>query len=287
MIIATVTVPIVRRGTGCRETKFHPRGGVSSGAGVRGRGIWASTKGIRCVRRCPSPGPSRSLAERETRRRGMELVRGAPLSRPSPPNCGERRRAVDFGSTTDIELAPDRAPSPPAPLPRCRGRKGRIRSLFREGASHLPPPRSLRGRAGGRRTLRATPTEAHRRLPHINLPRQFRGRGPVVPAREGACAELLRRADIPAPYINLPQSFLGEVGEWCEPGGGAARANCPKRLVPPARLTGWRRRDARWGGSGPGGARRGWRQGRPWRFRGRRWACGAPPRPSRRSPRPR
>jgi hypothetical protein len=22
-------------------------------------------------------------------------------------------------------------------------------------------------------------------------------------------------------YINLPQGYLGEVGEWCSPGGGA------------------------------------------------------------------
>src|SRR5687767_6946968 len=93
---------------------------------------------------------------------------------------GERRGEAAAGvpgSTNGITLAPDGAPSPPAPLPRCAGERGefdpatngidlrprsptpgpsplvprgegRIRSRRDRLPAVLPPPRSLWGRAG-------------------------------------------------------------------------------------------------------------------------------------------
>src|SRR3990170_3026910 len=83
-------------------------------------------------------------------------------------------RGGETGSAKDIELRP-------------RGERGRIRSRFDTLLCRSPSSTQFvgEGRGGGGPPSRTSPSEAPGSLPYLNLPRQFRGGGPVVPARRG------------------------------------------------------------------------------------------------------
>jgi hypothetical protein len=191
---------------------------------------------------------------RHVLRRASRCVRAVPLPRPLPVRSSRRGEygAARIGARRQgsncVRGAPPYSPRL-APPPKTPGGGG-LRSRF-EGASHLPPPRCLWGRAGegGGPPSRTDPAEAHRPLPYVNLPRQFRGRWAGGAGPEGACAEL-SGAPHPLPHTQPPPVFLGEVGGWCPPGGGAPdaaiRLKRSKRLCdvyPPSRAVcgrGWR-----------------------------------------------
>ena len=125
---------------------------------TRVREYWCASDGLRAASAAPPPGslnlahlPQKNLGEvgvadgAKARRRGSHCVRGGP----------------------------------PRPLPARSSRRGENSIALRNGASHLPPPRSLWGRAGGGGRLPLAP-----RLPeHSNaravypLSRAVCGRG--------------------------------------------------------------------------------------------------------------
>jgi hypothetical protein len=153
-----------------------------------------------CGPRGPSPGPSPLVPRGEGRIRSrFERHRTASAGRPpspglSPPNCrGERRTSIP------------------------------LRQVRR--TSHAV----WGGRAGerGGPPSRAIPSQLTALSPHINLPRQFRGRWAGGAGPEGACPES-SEAPHTLPHVNLPQTFLGEVGGWCPPGGGAPERPGPQ-----------------------------------------------------------
>ncbi len=162
-------------------------------------------------RGAPPPTPPRSfLTERGERRSRWGRIGSHPHSW-----LDDRHRTVSPGAPL----------SRPLPPPNCRGER-RNSIPLRQGASHLPPPRSLRGRAGeggahhpapphpkhlqpcptaqppslfwgrceperaeGAPAPRAPDSEAPQPPPCLNLSRQFRGRWAGGAGAEGACAE--------------------------------------------------------------------------------------------------
>ena len=164
----------------------------------------------------PSPGlsPPNCRGERRIRSR-YEQDRTASAGRPlrslrlapPPKNPGGGWVGPGTGFVDGNRTAPDTAPPLPASPPRTAGGRGEF-DPAPEGASHLPPPRSLRGRAGegGGPPSRPTPSESPRTQPHTQPPPGFfGGGGRVVPARRGRRAEPSGAHHILPTHCTLPR----------------------------------------------------------------------------------
>jgi hypothetical protein len=204
-----------RRGENCTQGR---RSGTSTEIELRprappSRGLSPpNCRGERGIRSCCG----------RARREGRAPTGLAPLAHLPQKRLGEVgccRRITD--RRTALNWRPTGGPSPdPSPLVP-RG-EGRIRS--RSGRSVASPfPHALYGGRtgnGGAHHLVLTDPKLTAACPTSTSPGSFGGGGPVVPARRGPAPERPKRPT-PCPHINLPQSFLGEVGGWCPPGGGA------------------------------------------------------------------
>jgi hypothetical protein len=140
-------------------------------------------------------------------------------------------RPMNGGSTAGIELAPDTAPSPPAPLPRCAGERGEfdpyskgIELASAGGPSPDPSPRKLRAERG--EFDRATTGFLPFSLPHA-VCGGGPGRGAPADASPGPF-EARRSVGIPEP----PPAVSGEVRAQASGGGVRTPARSRLRCAP-------------------------------------------------------
>ncbi len=150
---------------------------------------------------------NRIKTEFEAKRRARSSVGKAP----DTPATAERIRGAAVCAKVPL----------PRPLPVRSSRRGEKSIPLRQGASHLPPPRSLRGRTGEGGGL---PSRSHPKLaagcPTPTSPGSFGGGGPVVPARRGPAPDGPKH-QVPLLCNQPPPVFCGGGGRGLRAGGGA------------------------------------------------------------------